>query len=803
MKNKNILLFIVCFMVLYGCGDSSERAKEYLESARSYYEQENYTKAKLEFKNALQIDDKLADAYYHLALIEDREKNWKIMYGYLVKTIQYEPDNYDARLMLSRLYLMVGQMEKANEEADFVLKHRVDDPDAMALKGAILLKQGDYSSALAETEKVLAINPGHIDAVNLQVIVYIAQEEYEIAEAKVNKALESKPEDMGLNFLKLQIHTKSNNIAAVEQDYKYLVKHFPSNFKISYEFAKFYASNQRSEDAIEIFQNLVDSHPDQITPKVAFVNFLLLNDKVKAEKLLNQYITEYPAEIELYFKRAELLVQNSQFEKAKETLNWIVEHKKKKEQELRAKLLLAKLAIQSGENSKASTIVKELLAVDEKHLPALLLKARINLINGSYDEAITDLRGILRDFSESDETMVLLAQAFLKKNSIELAGQNFRKALEINPSNFNAVMPVVSQMIKSKDVIRAEKVLVKALKYNPEHAGALQALAEVKLLRKDWLGTQEVADLIATHPKGMGFSKYLSGKISQGQNLYSDAIEKYEQALSDSPTLSDALKSMMVSYEALKQRDKMFVYLDEFMQKNPRDTYPLILKSQLYSIGNEWNKALAVLDKGVEQWPDAPQIYEEMARVYTKKNEQKKAKETYKKGLEKVPDNVRLRIYLASLYEAEKDYDNAKQHYEVLIDKRPDIDLAINNLVSLLLDHYPTKENLERAVDLSKRFEKSDKTYYLDTYGWALLHNGEFKQAIGIFKKLVRKNPDVAVFKYHLGLGYYKTNKNEKALKVLEQALEVGAKQKHFVEKEQVEALLEELKVNVESGENA
>jgi tetratricopeptide (TPR) repeat protein len=247
----------------------------------------------------------------------------------------------------------------------------------------------------------------------------------------------------------------------------------------------------------------------------------------------------------------------------------------------------------------------------------------------------------------------------------------------------------------------------------------------------------------------------------------------------------------------------MFVYLDEFIQKHPQNTYPLILKSQLYSIGSEWNNALAVLDKGMQQWPEVPQFYEEMARVYTKKNELEKAKESYKKGLEKIPDNVRLRVYLASLYEAEKDYDNAMQHYEALIDKRPDVDIAINNLVSLLLDHYPTKENIKRAADLSKRFETSDKAYYQDTYGWALLHNGKLKKAVTIFKTLVRKNPEIAVFKYHLGLGYYKTNKNEKALKELEQALETGAKQKQFIEKEQIETLLEEIKAIVENAENA
>ena len=33
-------------------------------------------------------------------------------------------------------------------------------------------------------------------------------------------------------------------------------------------------------------------------------------------------------------------------------------------------------------------------------------------------------------------------------------------------------------------------------------------------------------------------------------------------------------------------------------------------------------------------------------------------------------------------------------------------DIALNYLVSLLLDHFPGKENIDRAVEVSKKFEK-------------------------------------------------------------------------------------------------
>ncbi len=80
--------------------------------------------------------------------------------------------------------------------------------------------------------------------------------------------------------------------------------------------------------------------------------------------------------------------------------------------------------------------------------------------------------------------------------------------------------------------------------------------------------------------------------------MYANAIDEYKQALAITPGLSDALKSMMVCYEALKQRDKMFAYLDAFMLEHPDNAYPLLLKAQLYSFNKQWDKSSGVLQQG-------------------------------------------------------------------------------------------------------------------------------------------------------------------------------------------------------------
>lgn len=795
MTNKIYIFFLTCLFVLQGCGNSTERSLEYLASAKSYYEQENYAKAKLELKNALQINDKLDEAFYYAALINEKNKNWGEMYGNLAQSIKLNPQFQDARLKLAKLYLLSGSTDKAQIEVDWLLANVENSIDVIALNGLILLKKGDSVSALIEAEKALKIDAGHIDSVSLQVAAYLSQKDFQAAEFAVTKALETKPDELALSLLKLKIHSKTKDNALVEQDYKDIIKQFPAKLDFSYALAKFYLAIQRDSDALSLLQNVVKNNPEEIKPKLVLVEYLLQKDQSLAERTLRKFISENSNETDLYFKLANLYILQKKNNEAKEALNWIVEHNETEKPALIARVILAKFAVREKDNTTASRFIEEVLAVDERNYDALLLRARISLINGAYDESITFLRGILRDFSKSDEAMVLLGQAFLKKETPELAQEHFRNALEINPANFSAVMPIVSRMIKNKDIGRADEILQKALSIKPGHEGALQALAQIRLLNKDWQGTQKVANLIADKPKGGGFSKYLSGKVSQGQGLYEDAITKYKLALSLTPTLSDALKNLIVCHEELKQRDKALVYIDGFMQKNSQLIYPALYKSELYSLNKDLDKAITLLNKSIKKWPKEEKLYITLAGVYTRKNEPKKVVNTYERGLKKAPASLQLNMLLASAYETKTDYDKAIKRYEAVISKNPNIDVAVNNLVSLLLDHYQGKENTERAVNLSKRFENSKQPFFLDTYGWALLQNGDEKKALKILKQAVLKMPDSAIFKYHLGVAYHKLGDNVLATKTLMDALNKGIlKKQRFVEKEKVEALLEKIK---------
>jgi tetratricopeptide (TPR) repeat protein len=790
---KKHLTAIFLLAVLQGCSDPKDKAELYLKNGKTLYQKGDYPKAKLEFKNAIQADKKQTEAYYYLALMDEQARNWSDMYANLTKTIELNPKYLEAHLKLGQLFLLSNEPEKTLEQVEIMLKISADNPEAMVLKSAYLFKKNDIAGAMSLVDNVLGKKPDYIEAIMLKAVIFSTQKNYPAALALINKALQEHPNDMALNLTKLSIHTQSNDKVAVEQDYLDLMKRFPDKLEFSYALAKHYSNNGQSDKALQLLQTTVKNNPDNLTAKLTLVDYLMAKAPEQTEKILKEYIAQYSTETEFQFRLANFYLSKNNSAKAKESLNSIVEHKQNDKDWLAAKILLARLSAQEADYKTTSAIVDEILAVNNRQFDALLLKAAIKLKDGLYDESISDLRNILKDYPESDQALVLLANAYVKKNSPELAQENFRSALNLNPANFSALMPVVSKMIKGNDLDRAEELLQKALAAKPDHAGALQGLAQIRMLKKDWAGSQKVADLIAGKPNGQSFSQYLSAKISQGQGSCADAIVKYKQVLAATPDQIDALNGIISCNEILKQRNNSLAYLEEYIKAHPDNAYPWLLKSQLLMEDKQSDNALKVISAAVNKWPKIPELYQQMAAIYATEKETGKAIEIYEKALKSIPDNTKLSLELASEYEQNLDFKNAARVYEAVIAKQPDMDIAVNNLTSLLLDNFNSKENVERAVKLTARFEKSEQPYFLDTYGWTLANAGKIDEALQVLKEVVVKMPDVAVFRYHLGVAQHKKNDDTAALAELNQALTLGEKGNSFPEKKAIEQLLNEI----------
>ncbi len=106
-------LVLIGSLTLSACGGKEERKAKHMEKGKAYLEQSDYDKARVEFKNVLQIDPKSAEGYYMTGLLEEKQQNWQKAFAYFNKALELNPQYLQAKAKLAKFYLLSGHVANA------------------------------------------------------------------------------------------------------------------------------------------------------------------------------------------------------------------------------------------------------------------------------------------------------------------------------------------------------------------------------------------------------------------------------------------------------------------------------------------------------------------------------------------------------------------------------------------------------------------------------------------------------------------------------------------------------------------
>jgi Flp pilus assembly protein TadD len=149
-----------------------------------------------------------------------------------------------------------------------------------------------------------------------------------------------------------------------------------------------------------------------------------------------------------------------------------------------------------------------------------------------------------------------------------------------------------------------------------------------------------------------------------------------------------------------------------------------------------------------------------------------RALQTFIEGSKNNPKEVAFYLLAGGIYENEKDWDHAKQQYQKVLEVQPDNPLASNNLAYVMLQQGG---NLDVAFAMAQtaRRQLPDNPNSADTLGWAFYQKHVYTSAVTLFKEAVQKEPDNALFNYHLGLAYAKSGQASLAKQQLERVVRI------------------------------
>lgn len=794
-KIKLVSIALLIGVSLIGCQNAEDKANERLKQGVELFKKGDYQKAQLELKSAIQSDGTVAESYYYMALLNEKDRQFKAMKENLEQTLKLSPNNTDARLKYGKVLLLFSEVDQAIVQAEEVLKSLAGNEEALSLKAAALIKQKNMPEALVILEGILQKNPQYTPASALKIVMHIEQKEFDAALTLLNANLATDANNLELQLLKIKVDAYRNDIPAIIEDYQRMIALQPNSSELKIALAKIYRLAKRDAEAEALLNTMLNEHVDQIEPKLHYLEFLYSVDKVRAAEKLQTFIAEGQEKPALLLGLVQWLLGTQQWEAAQALLENNLPKKQTPEMAAQMQILLAELQFNKKDFERALRTVDAVLAANSTNQPAKILKAKIYVAKKEYDPAIDIFTKVLWESPELDSIVVMLGEIEVLRHDPDKADKKFREALDINPANLDALRAVTGRASAQADHVYVDSLITKALQFKPNDIALTEQLANIKILKQDWVGAKSAIETLEKNPNARANSLLLKASLAQAQGNLNEAIDGYKQLLAEFPDNPTALTNMTQCYEKLHQRAKMVNFLTTFIPANPQVIPAYYLKSQLYRLDKNNAAALDILKQSIAADKQNVNTYLSLGEFYMSNNDPNAAISTYQQGLQIFPEHETLSIALAQAYETVKNYDQAIVNYESVIAKNPSAEIAINNLATLLIDHFDDEVHKTKAKALAELLQKSEQAYFLDTYGWVEFKTGDVNKAITIFEKVNVMNAQEPAFKYHLGAAYLKQGNKAGATAQLQDAIALGKQKGSFAESIQAQQLLDKIKL--------
>jgi len=257
MHRYVVLFCLAALLAASGCGGSEARKAKALERGQEYLAARDYAKARVEFRNALQIDPKDAAARARLGEAAEGLGNFEEAVNNYRAALELDPGQGRARARLGRMMVFGGVPEQALELVGPGLEQDPRSADLLTVRGAARVQQGDVAAGRADAEAALAVQPNHSDATALLATLLWREDRREEALALLGRTIEASRDDALLREVYAQLLLANGDAEGAEVQLKEIVRLEPEVQAHRYRLAQSYASRGKTGLAIDTVREAV------------------------------------------------------------------------------------------------------------------------------------------------------------------------------------------------------------------------------------------------------------------------------------------------------------------------------------------------------------------------------------------------------------------------------------------------------------------------------------------------------------------------------------------------------------------
>lgn len=749
MRQTSILIFVI--LLCQGCGWNPLAGKEeYLKRGREFAAQGKYDDALLQYRKAIQKDDKYGEAYLRLGQVLAAQDKPLEAFAVLTKTTELIPESLEARTELGRtaLRILLANPRRPQNVYDAIQKSSAallaKDPksvEGLRLRGYLQVADSKTDEAVATFRQSLTIQPDQPEITAMLVQTLLAGGQLAEAERVALSGIEKHKSYGPLYDTLYGFYMNEKRVADAERVLKQKVAANPGNSFFVTQLADHYWSQKAPQMAESVLQPLLSDAKSYPTGARDAGDFYRRNGKL--------------SEAEAQFKRGSEADAALRYEYLQR---------------------LVVVYLEQGKTQEAGQLLETMLKERPDDPEALGARASLRMASGKPEEirkAISDFAALAARKPLSSEIRLNLARAYRANGQGNEARSTLQDVLRREPQNRIALRELADLALRSQQAGDALQYSERLLALDPSNLGArLNRTAALALLGRSSEVRADLRLITADHPESKEAWMQLAILNLQEGN-FGEAEATLRRIYKPGDTDVRPLAALVRLQIARGQGQNALALVKEESQRQPQSVDLRNLLAGTAAAIGDYDQALAVLTRLAADFPQNSDYLVRIAQISMRKGHSDQAVENLKKAVSITPEDPLALAQLSQALARDGKYQEAVEAARQGVKLRPEDPVLINNLAwNLAL----AGTNLDEAASLAQKAVTAAPRVsdYTDTLGMVYLKAKKTDEALQLFQALARKSAENAVYRYHLAMALHEKGRPREAKAELDAALRLN-----------------------------
>lgn len=735
---SRVCLLLLASVLTLSCAKDPEVAKrEYLKSGDTYFAEQKYKEAIVEYRNAVHQDPRFGEVRYKLAETYVRAGNPEAAYREYMRAADLMPGNLGAQLEAGQMQLRARRFDEAKARADRLLASEPLNVQAQILRGNALAGLKDLESAIVQMEEAVKLNPDRSPTYESLGVLELAKGDREAAEEAFTEAVTIDDRSVSARVALAIFYLSVGKSREAEDALEQALAIDPSNPTANRGLAVLYLTSNRAREAERYLKTVADVSKTTTTDLALADYYTLMNRSTDAVHILNG-----------------VRADDSQAFAAAQTR-------------------LAAIGYAQGQTREAHKRLDDILARRPKDSTALLMKARFLLAEGRLDDALAQARAATGSDATFAQAHFLLGTLYAATSRPDAAAAAFTEVVKLNPHAAAAHIELSRLQLVAGNAEGSIQSARHALESQPDNPGVHLLLARSLIAHNDLAQAEtEMKALLSGYPNESAVHSQI-GILHLAKGDQRAAKRSFERALAIDGHSLEALSGLVSLDLTAKKTAEARARLETRLTQSPRNARLLMLAASAYAVMGHPDRAEHALRQAVEIEPGNVEAQTMLAHLFMSQQKLEQAKAHFDALAKRHPDSdgaIDAQTMVAAILQRQNRASEAQHLYEQILAASPRAVMAANNLAWLYVERGG---NLDVALGLAQTAAQQapDQPEINHTLGWIYYQKGLPGQAIAALQRSVEKDPTNPVYHYHLGLAHLKHGDGARAKQSFEKAL--------------------------------